>query len=70
MLLTGVGYRYSRRAPWVLEKVDLDLAPGALIRIGGYNGSGKSTLLRILAGAHRPGRARDCARLSDRPRNL
>jgi ABC-type Mn2+/Zn2+ transport system ATPase subunit len=56
MLLTGVGYRYSRRAPWVLDKVDLDLAPGALIRIGGYNGSGKSTLLRIVAGAHRPGR--------------
>jgi ABC-type Mn2+/Zn2+ transport system ATPase subunit len=63
MLLTGVGYRYSRRAPWVLEKVDLDLAPGALIRIGGYNGSGKSTLLRIVAGAHRPGRGR----VSERP---
>ncbi|HET9173062.1 MAG TPA: ATP-binding cassette domain-containing protein [Actinospica sp.] len=63
MLLTGVGYRYSRRAPWVLERVDLDLAPGALIRIGGYNGSGKSTLLRIVAGAHRPGRGQ----VLDRP---
>lgn len=63
MLLTGVGYRYSRRAPWVLDKVDLDLAPGALIRIGGYNGSGKSTLLRIVAGAHRPGRGQ----VSERP---
>lgn len=63
MLLTGVGYRYSRRAPWVLERVDLDLPHGALIRIGGYNGTGKSTLLRIIAGAHRPGRGR----VVDRP---
>lgn len=58
MLLTGVGYRYSRRAPWVLERVDLDLAPGSLTRVGGYNGTGKSTLMRIVAGAHRPGRGR------------
>jgi len=58
MLLTGVGYRYSLRAPWVLERVDLELAPGSLTRIGGYNGSGKSTLMRIVAGAHRPGRGK------------
>jgi ABC-2 type transport system ATP-binding protein len=63
MLLTGVGYRYSRRAPWVLERVDLDLPRGALIRVGGYNGTGKSTLLRIIAGAHRPGRGQ----VLDRP---
>lgn len=56
MLLTGVGYRYGRRAPWVLDRVDLELAPGSLTRIGGYNGTGKSTLMRIVAGAHRPGR--------------
>lgn len=64
MLLTGVGYRYSWRAPWVLERVDLELAPGSLTRIGGYNGTGKSTLLRIIAGAHDPGRGR----VKDRPR--
>lgn len=63
MLLTGVGYRYSRRAPWVLDRIDLDLAPGSLTRIGGYNGTGKSTLMRIVAGAHRPGRGR----VADRP---
>jgi ABC-type Mn2+/Zn2+ transport system ATPase subunit len=63
MLLTGVGYRYSLNRPWVLERVDLDLAPGSLTRIGGYNGTGKSTLLRIVAGAHRPGRGR----VTDRP---
>lgn len=58
MLLTGVGYRYSRRSPWVLDRVDLELAPGSLTRVGGYNGTGKSTLMRIVAGAHRPGRGR------------
>lgn len=63
MLLTGVGYRYSRRAPWVLDRVELELAPGSLTRIGGYNGTGKSTLMRIVAGAHRPGRGR----VADRP---
>jgi ABC-type Mn2+/Zn2+ transport system ATPase subunit len=58
MLLTGVGYRYSRRAPWVLDRVELELAPGSLTRVGGYNGTGKSTLMRVVAGAHRPGRGR------------
>ncbi|MBR7835280.1 ABC transporter ATP-binding protein [Actinospica durhamensis] len=56
MLLNGVGYRYSLRAPWVLDRVHLELGPGSLTRIGGYNGSGKSTLMRIAAGVHRPGR--------------
>jgi len=63
MLLNGVGYRYSRRAPWVLENVRLELGPGSLTRIGGYNGSGKSTLMRIAAGVHRPGRGS----VADRP---
>jgi ABC-type Mn2+/Zn2+ transport system ATPase subunit len=38
----------------VLTRVDLDLAAGGLVRVGGYNGCGKSTLLRIIAGAHKP----------------
>ena len=56
MLLNAVGYRYGWRAPWVLDRVDLELRPGDLIRVGGYNGSGKSTLMRIIAGAHLPRR--------------
>jgi ABC-2 type transport system ATP-binding protein len=63
MLLSGVGYRYGWRAPWVLAQVDLDLRPGDLVRIGGYNGTGKSTLMRIIAGAHQPGRGA----VTDRP---
>ncbi|MPY62219.1 ABC transporter ATP-binding protein [Streptomyces spongiae] len=52
--LEGVGRRYGRRGPWVLSGVDLEVAPGALIRIEGANGTGKSTLLRLLAGLDAP----------------
>ena len=43
--------RYRWNGPWVLEAVDVDLAPGQLIELRGANGTGKSTLLRLLAGA-------------------
>jgi ABC-2 type transport system ATP-binding protein len=56
MRLSGVGYRYGWRAPWVLDRVDLDLEPGGVVRVGGYNGTGKSTLMRIIGGVHQPGR--------------
>ena len=39
-----------RRAPQVLDGLDLELAGGARIGVLGPNGGGKSTLLRILAG--------------------
>ncbi len=54
MRLAGVGKRYGRRAPWILHDVDLDLEPGALVRIEGANGSGKSTLLKLVAGVEPP----------------
>ncbi|WP_442785585.1 ATP-binding cassette domain-containing protein [Actinacidiphila sp. DG2A-62] len=50
----GVGRRYGARGRWVLRGVDLEAAPGELVRVEGANGSGKSTLLRIVAGADRP----------------
>ncbi len=34
----------------VLDKINLDIEEGALVRIVGQNGCGKSTLLKILAG--------------------
>lgn len=49
-----MAYRYRRGAPLVLSGVDLDLPPGAVVRVAGRNGSGKSTLLRLLAGLARP----------------
>ncbi|MFM9372523.1 ATP-binding cassette domain-containing protein [Streptomyces sp. Da 82-17] len=58
MRLTGVGRRYGPAGPWVLRGVDLDVPPGALLRISGANGSGKSTLLRLLAGIDAPSEGR------------
>jgi len=52
--LDGVGRRYGLRGPWVLRGVDLEAAPGAVVRVEGPNGSGKSTLLRIVAGVDHP----------------
>jgi sulfonate transport system ATP-binding protein len=37
----------------VLDRVDLDIAPGEFVALLGRSGSGKSTLLRILAGLDR-----------------
>lgn len=62
--LEGVGRRYGRRGPWVLSGVDLELAPGTLIRVEGANGTGKSTLLRLLAGLDAP----TVGRVAGRPR--
>jgi ABC-type Mn2+/Zn2+ transport system ATPase subunit len=54
--LRTVAKRYERRGPWVVRDVNLDVPPGAVIRVDGRNGSGKSTLLRVLAGVTRPSR--------------
>lgn len=62
--LEGVGRRYGLRGPWVLRGVDLDVAPGTLVRVDGANGTGKSTLLRLLAGIDAPSEGR----ITGRPR--
>jgi ABC-type Na+ transport system ATPase subunit NatA len=54
VMLRGVRKRYTRRGAWVLDGVDLDLAPGTVTALVGGNGSGKSTLLRIVAALTRP----------------
>jgi ABC-type Mn2+/Zn2+ transport system ATPase subunit len=60
--LVGVRKRYRLGGPWVLDGVDLELAPGALVRVIGGNGTGKSTLLRLVAGVGRPTRGRVAGR--------
>jgi len=46
---SDIYYRYSWKAPWVLENFSHEFPPGIHL-IKGYSGCGKSTLLRILGG--------------------
>lgn len=53
--MVAVGHRYGR-GPWVLDRLDAELAFGTVVAVSGANGTGKSTVLRILAGVQRPRR--------------
>ena len=52
--LRGVSFRHTRRAPWVVHDVDLDIPQGAKVAIVGPSGSGKSTLAKLLVGLYQP----------------
>jgi ATP-binding cassette subfamily C protein CydC len=43
-------FRYDADGPWVLDGVELELAPGRRIALVGPSGSGKSTIARVLVG--------------------
>lgn len=50
-----LGFAYPGAGRPALDRVSLQVGPGALYAIIGPNGSGKSTLLKILLGALEPG---------------
>lgn len=50
VIVRGVRYRYSEHAPYVLDGVDFDIAPGGCVAIVGPSGCGKSTLLQVMIG--------------------
>lgn len=54
--LSEVSFRYAKSAsaPMVINKVSLDVGPGARIGLLGPNGCGKSTLMNLLAGELKP----------------
>lgn len=54
--MRGVGKRFGRRLPFVVEELDLAVAAGDGLRLSGANGSGKSTVLRLMTGVIRPTR--------------
>ncbi|GFF31633.1 ABC transporter F family member 3 [Aspergillus udagawae] len=50
----GVGFRYTRNAPPILNGIELVMHMGDRVGIMGLNGSGKSTLIRLLTGNLQP----------------
>ena len=46
--LRGVRARYEDDSPWVLDGLDLDVEPGAIVAVVGPSGSGKTTLAHLL----------------------
>lgn len=58
MRIEDLWLRYGRRAPWVLQEVNLSLSAGEIAVLVGRNGAGKSTLLRAISGTFVPARGR------------
>ena len=48
----GLSKRFGGKR--VLERLDVDVAPGGVLAVTGPNGSGKTTLLRLIAGLTAP----------------
>jgi ABC-type Mn2+/Zn2+ transport system ATPase subunit len=62
----NVWLRYNGRSRWVLQAVDVAIAPGEIAVVVGRNGAGKTTLLAAAAGLLPPVRGR----VVDRPTRI
>lgn len=52
--IKGLRFRYSRRAPLILNDIDLELKGGEIGILLGRNGAGKTTLFRNILGIQKP----------------
>ena len=52
--IQSLSFRYSDADPWLLEDINLRVAPGECVAITGPSGAGKSTLLKLMAGLLQP----------------
>lgn len=52
--LRDVSFRYGMSDPYVLQSVNLDIAPGDFLAITGPSGGGKTTLLKLILGLQTP----------------
>jgi ATP-binding cassette subfamily B protein len=52
--LDRVSFRYGPLAPFVVDDVSVEIAPGQFVAIVGRSGAGKTTLAQLLMGLYRP----------------
>jgi peptide/nickel transport system ATP-binding protein/Fe3+-transporting ATPase len=54
----NLSFRYNDGQPWILQGIDIEVAPGEIVGLSGPSGFGKTTLGKLLAGYLTPTQGR------------